>query len=143
MVPGAYLEFALEFQFQISCACRLWLWAGAIFNDVTFKMAAWRPYWIFQFPDSNFSLSLNITTELYVEAYLFLAMSLSQWPPGSHVGVFVSGLCRGHGFRSMTRVCFEISNFKLKFHVHVFCGCEQKPVDFQRCHFQNGRLAAI
>ena len=25
-----------------------------IFSDVTFKMAAWRPYWIFWFPDSNF-----------------------------------------------------------------------------------------
>ena len=31
-----------------------------IFSDVTFKMAAWRPYWIFWFPDSNFSLALNI-----------------------------------------------------------------------------------
>ena len=26
-----------------------------IFSDVTFKMAAWRPYWIFWFPDSNFT----------------------------------------------------------------------------------------
>ena len=25
----------------------------SIFSDVTFKMAAWRPYWIFWFPDSN------------------------------------------------------------------------------------------
>ena len=25
-----------------------------IFSDVTFKMAAWWPYWIFWFPDSNF-----------------------------------------------------------------------------------------
>ena len=31
-----------------------------IFSDVTFKMAAWRPYWIFWFPDSNFTLALNI-----------------------------------------------------------------------------------
>ena len=30
-----------------------------IFSDVTFKMAAWWPYWIFRFPDSNFSLALK------------------------------------------------------------------------------------
>ena len=35
-----------------------------IFSDVTFKMAAWRPYWIFWFPDSNFSLALNINFKL-------------------------------------------------------------------------------
>ena len=31
-----------------------------IFSDVTFQMGAWRPYWIFWFPDSNFTLALNI-----------------------------------------------------------------------------------
>ena len=35
-----------------------------IFSDVTFKMAAWRPYWIFWFPDSNFTLALNINFKL-------------------------------------------------------------------------------
>ena len=35
-----------------------------IFSDVAFKMAAWRPYWIFWFPDSNFSLALNINFKL-------------------------------------------------------------------------------
>ena len=35
-----------------------------IFSDVTFKMAAWRPYWIFWFPDSNFILALNINFKL-------------------------------------------------------------------------------
>ena len=35
-----------------------------IFSDVTFKMAAWRPYWIFLFPDSNFTLALNINFKL-------------------------------------------------------------------------------
>ena len=35
-----------------------------IFSVVTFKMAAWRPYWIFWFPDSNFSLALNIKFKL-------------------------------------------------------------------------------
>ena len=35
-----------------------------IFSDVAFKMAAWRPYCIFWFPDSNFSLALNINFKL-------------------------------------------------------------------------------
>ena len=35
-----------------------------IFSNVTFKMAAWRPYWIFWFPDSNFTLALNINFKL-------------------------------------------------------------------------------
>ena len=34
-------------------------------------------------------------------------------------------------------------NFNFKFHMHVDGGHRQKPIDFQRCHFQNGRLAAI
>ena len=36
----------------------------SIFSDVTFKMAAWGPYWIFWFPDSNFTLALNINFKL-------------------------------------------------------------------------------
>ena len=35
-----------------------------IFSDVTFKMVAWRPYWIFWFPDSNLTLALNINFKL-------------------------------------------------------------------------------
>ena len=51
-----------------------------IFSNVTFKMAAWRPYWIFWFPDSNFSLALNIKTSMaqylciWVGVYWFSAM---------------------------------------------------------------------
>ena len=63
-----------------------------IFSDLTFKMAAWQPYWVYWFPDSNFSLALNI---------------------------------------------------KSKLHWHIICVCGKKPIDFQQCHFQNGRLAAI
>ena len=35
-----------------------------IFRDITFKMAAWQPYWIFGFPDFNFTLALNINSKL-------------------------------------------------------------------------------
>ena len=50
-------------------------------------------------------------------------------------------VCRRHGFRSISQVCFgiSVSNFMM----HVDGGHRQKPIDFQRCHFQNGRLVAI
>ena len=35
-----------------------------IYSDVNFKMAAWQPYWIFWFPDSNISLALNMNLKL-------------------------------------------------------------------------------
>ena len=63
-----------------------------IFSDVTFKMAAWRPTWIFRFPYSNFWLALNIKS-------------------------------------------------KRQYHMTSVYG--KKPIDFQICHFQNGRLVAI
>ena len=49
-------------------------------------------------------------------------------------------VCRRHGFRSISQVCFgiSISNF-----MHVDGGHRQKPIDFQLRHFQNGRLVAI
>ena len=67
-----------------------------IFSNVTFKMAAWRPYLIFLFPDSNFSLALNINFKLqrahylciWVGAYWFSARSFSKWPPGGHIRFF-------------------------------------------------------
>ena len=34
-------------------------------------------------------------------------------------------------------------NFSLKFHVHVICGCRQKPNDCQLCRFQNGCLMIL
>ena len=63
-----------------------------IFSNVNLKMAARQPYWIFWFPDPNFSLALNM-------------------------------------------------NSKLKWHNTGIYGWE--PIDFQRCHSQNGRLVAI
>ena len=176
----------------------------SIFKDVTFKMAAWRPYLIFRYLNTAVGMvsgaSLNIALEfqfqisyacclwLWAEAYWFSAMSLSKWPPGRHIGFF--------GFRTLTLVWLGISNpnftgtslvcmgevywfsrvifkmagwwpylifrylisvvgmvsvvnsrllwsFNFKFHMHVFCGHGPKPIDFQLYHCQNGRLAAM
>ena len=72
-----------------------------IFSDATFKMAAWCPYWIFCFPDFNFSLAVNkLQTSvaqylcIWVGAYWFSATLISKWPPGSHIGFF--------GFQTLT-----------------------------------------
>ena len=79
-----------------------------IFSDVTFKMAVWWPYWIFWFPDSNFTLALNINFKLqrhntkkciWVGTYWFSATSFSKWPPGGHIGFF--------GFR--TNFCLALN----------------------------------
>ena len=50
---------------------------------------------------------------IWVEAYWFSAVLISKWPSGGHIGFWVSGLCRRHGFRSVSQVCFgiSISNF--------------------------------
>ena len=52
-----------------------------IFSDVNFKMAVWQPYWIFWFPDSNFSLALNFNSKLqwqntYIYTYMYMGRSL-------------------------------------------------------------------
>ena len=43
-----------------------------ISSDATFKMAAWWPYLIFWFPDSNFSYAVNINFKLqWHNAYVY------------------------------------------------------------------------
>ena len=101
--PGGHIGF-----FGFQTLTLVWLWISTtnfsgtilmymcrsllIFSNVNIKMAARQPYWNFWFPESNFSLALNI-------------------------------------------------NCKLKWHNTYIYGYE--PIEFQRCHFQNGRLAAI
>ena len=76
-----------------------------------------------------------------VGAYWFSATSFSKWPPGGHIIFF--------GFWTLwVTWCSECKssllwNFNFKLHMHVDGGYRQNPIDFQRRHFQNGRLAAI
>ena len=88
-----------------------------IFSDVTFKMAAWRPYWIFWFPDSNFILALDINFKLqrhntYVYGQEPIDFHQRHFQNGRLAAILdfsVSGPCRWHGFRSVSQVCFGIS----------------------------------
>ena len=73
--PGGHLGF-----FGFRTLTLVWLWRSSlnfhgtslvymernllIFSNVTFKMATWWPYWIVQFPYSNFNLALNFKSKL-------------------------------------------------------------------------------
>ena len=48
-----------------------------IFRDVPFKMSAWWPYWLFQFPGSNFCLALNIMVNQNFSSTLQVCMERS------------------------------------------------------------------
>ena len=104
-----------------------------IFSGVNFKMAAWQPFWIFWVPDCNFCLALNVNSKLqwpntfidpilclWVGAYWFSVTSLSKCLVAI-LDFFVSGLCRRHGFGSVTQVCFgiSVSNFMCMYFVAV------------------------
>ena len=100
-----------------------------IFSDVTFKMVAWRPYWIFWFLDSvsgmvsgaevkfalecQFQISSAYWWWSKAEVYWFSATSLSKWPPGSHIGFL--------GFQTLTLVWLWIStpNFSSTLLMHM------------------------
>ena len=83
--PGSHIGF-LGFQ----TLTLVWLWISTpnfsgtilmgrsllIISDVNFKMAAWWPYWIFWFPDSNFSLALNINSKLQWQVLMYMGRSL-------------------------------------------------------------------
>ena len=89
-----------------------------IFSDVVFKMAAWWPYWIFWFPDSNFSLVLNINSKLqwhttYVYGYEPIDFQWTRFLNGCLVAKLDFLVSGRHAFGSVTQVCFGIlvSNF--------------------------------
>ena len=96
-----------------------------IFSDITCKIAAWWPYWIFWFLDSNFSLVLNINSKLkWHNTYEYQALIDFQWPHflnGCLVAILDFSVSGRHGFGSVTQVCFRISvsNFMCMFFVAV------------------------
>ena len=90
-------------------------------------------------PGSNFSFTLNINSKLQWHNTYVYGGSLLIF--SDVIFEMVSGLCRRHGF--WQRNSSLLWNFSFKFHVHVVCGCLQKPNNFQLCCFQNICLAAI
>ena len=75
---------------------------------------------------------------ILVRAYWFSVTSFSKWLPGGHIRVFGFWMA---WFRQ--RNSSLLWNFNFKFHVHVLCGCRQKPNDCQLCRFQNGCLVIL
>ena len=110
-------------------------------------MAAWRPSWIFRFPDSNFSLALNIKSKLKCHITCVygkepIDFQQCHFQNGRLAGILefaISGLCRWHAFWNVTRACLEF-----QFQISCACLCLwAEAYWFQRCPFQNGCLVAI
>ena len=74
---------------------------------------------------------------IWVRAYWFSVTSFSKWLPGGHIRFFGFWMA---WFRQ--RNSSLLWNFSFKFHVHVLCGCRQKPNDCQ-LRFQNGCLVIL
>ena len=74
---------------------------------------------------------------IWVRAYWFSVTSFCKWLPGGHIRFFGFWMA---WFRQ--RNSSLLWNFSFKFHVHVLCGCRQKPMslskwlpcDFEQCH---------
>ena len=64
--------------------------------------------------------------------------SFTKCPPAGHFGFLISGLCRWHDFRSITRVCFIPLNFMCM----SFVAVSRSPWIFSG-HIQNGYMVAI
>ena len=100
------------------------------FSDVTFKLAAWWLYWIFWFPDSIFSLALDINFKLQRhKTYVFglepIDFQQRHFQNVRLVAILdfsVSGLCRWHGFRSISQVCFWISTPNISGKILIYMG---------------------
>ena len=123
----------------------LYIWVGACWFSAT-SLSKWPPgghIGFFGFR-TNFTLALNINSKLQWQstyAYWFSATLFSKWLPGSHIRFFGFWMA---WFRQRNSSLFW--NFSFKFHVHVLCGCRQKPnesamslskwlpCDFEQCH---------
>ena len=112
-----------------------------IFSDVTFKMAAWQPYLIFRFPDSNFSLVLNIKSKLhwYITSvyekkqliFSYVPFKTDAWWPYWIVRYLHSAGCMvSHSveYPSMVDPQLNIWYWGSKWNLHTVCwnavGCE-------------------
>ena len=122
----------------------LYIWVVAYWFSAT-SLSKWSPgghIWFFGFRANGFEYQLQTSVAKYlctwVRAYWFSVTSFSKWLPGGHIRFF--------GFWMAwlrQRNSSLLWNFSFKFHVHVLCGCRQKPNDCQLCRFQNGCLVIL
>ena len=123
----------------------LYIWVGAYWFSAP-SLSKWPPschIGFFWFPDQlyfgfQYQLQTSVAKYLWVRAYWFSVTSFSKWLPGGHIRFFGFWMA---WFRQ--RNSSLLWNFSFKFHVHVLCGCRQKPNDCQLCRFQNGCLVIL
>ena len=75
---------------------------------------------------------------IWVRAYWFSVTSFSKWLSGGHIRFFGFWMA---WFQQRNSSLFW--NFSFKFHVHVLCGCRQKPNDCQLWCFQKDCLLIL
>ena len=75
-------------------------------------------------------LWISTPNGIWVRAYWFSVTSFYKWLPGGHIRFFGFWMA---WFRQ--RNSSLLWNFSFKFHVHVLCGCSQKPNDCQIYRF--------
>ena len=118
-----------------------------IFSDVTFKMAAWWPSWIFRFPNSNFSLALNFKSKLmqhiscmywWIESLWFWRMfncnpCIVHWYPFPLGG----GILVDHWSTVSSYTCFALTSAKQlgSFWLQSDFQCGKKPQKTVRFFF--------
>ena len=83
----------------------------------------------------EYQLQTSVTKYLciWVRAYWFSVTSFFKWQPGVHIRFFGFWMA---WFRQDNSSL--LWNFSFQFHVHVLCGCRQKPNDCHLCCLQNG-----
>ena len=95
-----------------NCMCMLIVVIGRrllIFSHITFKVTTWQPYWVFWFPNSNFSLALDVNSKLQKRnTCVYMGRSLLIFTDVIF-RIDFSFLDSQHGFQSISRVCFGIS----------------------------------
>ena len=159
--PGSHIGI---FSFRTLTLVWLWISAANLSGTILIYIGTVGAYWFsatslskwlpgghigfFGFR-TNFTLALNIQLQtsvakyfcIWVRAYCFSVTSFSKWLPGGHIRFFGFWMAWFRDFRQ--RNSSLLWNFSFKFHVHVLCGCRQKPNDCQLCRFQNGCLVIL
>ena len=117
-----------------------------IFSNNDLKMATRRPYWNFGFWTLTL-VWLWISTPNFSDIVLmYMGKNLLIFQLLHFLNGCLVAILDFFGFWTAwfwQRDSSLFWNFSFKFHVHVLCGCKQKPYDCQLCPFQNGCLVIL
>ena len=111
-----------------------------IFSNFIIKITTWRPYWIFWFPESNFSSALNMNSNVSSTSLVSLGRSLQT---SSYVRFKIAAWWPYWVFWFLDSNFSLALNINSKLQLHIACVYGWKLIDFVWCQIQNLRLASI